>query len=102
MRLMVTLTLASAVCLWTAFAQDTESNMSCVERLQMPVYPPLAAAARISGSVTAAVVVGSDGSVRTKVAGHSILSPAVENAIRASAFRKTCDGKSVRLVSTLY
>ena len=97
MRLLLTF----ALCTWPALAQsnqDSESNMSCIERLQMPVYPPLAAAARISGSVTATVLVASDGSVQTKVAGHSILSPAVEKAIRASAFRKTCGGKSIRLV----
>ncbi len=28
-----------------AYAQDSESNMNCVERLQIPLYPPLANAA---------------------------------------------------------
>jgi len=69
MRLLATLILAGTASLWTAFAQDTESNMSCVGRLQMPVYPPLANQARISGQVTATVVVASDGSVQTKVVG---------------------------------
>ena len=72
--------------------------MSCVERLQMPVYPPLADAARISGTVTATVVVASDGSVQTKVAGHRLLAAAVEKATRTSAFRKTCSGKSISLI----
>jgi hypothetical protein len=30
------------VLVWTAYAQEADTNMSCVERLQMPVYPPLA------------------------------------------------------------
>jgi hypothetical protein len=44
------------------------------------------------------VVVASDGSLQTKAAGHKLLAPAVEKAIRASTFLKTCGGKSVRLV----
>jgi hypothetical protein len=98
-RLQFLLTLA--LCCWPALAQsdqESEPNMSCIERLRLPVYPPLAAAARISGSVTATVVVASDGSVQTKMAGHSILSPAVDYALRASSFRKSCGTKSVTLV----
>ena len=72
--------------------------MSCVERLQMPVYPKLAEQARINGSVTATVVLASDGSLQTKTAGHKLLAPAVETAISTSAFFKTCGGKSIRLV----
>jgi hypothetical protein len=53
MRWLVLLAALSA----TAFAQEADSNMSCVERLEMPVYPKLAEAARIRGSVTATVVV---------------------------------------------
>lgn len=82
----------------TAYAQDSESNMSCVERLEMPVYPPLANSARISGSVTATVVVASDGSLQTQAAGHKLLAPAVEKALRASVFRSNCGGKTVRLI----
>ena len=78
--------------------QESEPNMSCIERLQIPVYPPLAAAARVQGTITATVLVASDGPPQTMVAGHSILSPAVDKAIRVSAFRKTCGGKSVALI----
>jgi hypothetical protein len=100
MRLLATLILAGTASLWTAFAQDTESNMSCVERLQMPLYPPLAAAARISGSVTATVLVASDGSIQTTFSSgtHPLLSPAVDYALRASSFRKSCGVKSITLV----
>ena len=88
-------------CMGVAFAQsnqDTETNMSCVERLKMPLYPPLAAAARIPGTMTVAVVVASNGSIQTNIAGHPLLAEAVEKALRASTFRKTCGGKSVRLI----
>jgi hypothetical protein len=64
----------------------------------MPVYPPLAAVARVEGLATITVVVASDGSVQTEVVGHPLLREAVEGAVRASVFRKTCDGKSVRMI----
>jgi hypothetical protein len=48
--------------------------------------------------VNASVVVPSEGSLDIKVAGHSVLAPAVEKALRASTFRKICSGKSVTLV----
>lgn len=90
-------------CAGVAFAQsdqDTDSNMSCVERLEMPVYPPLAAAARIRGTVKATVSVSADGSAKTtsEEPAHALLIQAVQNAIVASAFRKSCAGKSVSLV----
>jgi hypothetical protein len=99
----VRLLLILALCSWPAVAQtnqEAESNMSCVERLQMPVYPPLAAQARIGGSITATVVVASDGSTQTKFSSgaHRLLTPAVERALRASAFHKSCAGKPVKLV----
>jgi hypothetical protein len=97
----VRLLLALALCSWPALAQsnqEADSNMSCVERLQMPVYPKLAEQAAIRGSVTAMVIVASDGSPQTKAVGHKLLVPAVEKAINTSAFLKTCGGKSVKLI----
>lgn len=95
--------------LWTAQAQpmtDSGSNTHCIERLRMPAYPQLADAARISGSLTATVVLGTDGSIQNTVLDMGVASatalrlfpPAVELALRASAFRKTCGGESVTLV----
>ena len=52
---------------WKALAQsdlNAESNVSCVGRLRMPVCSRLADAARISGSVTAIVMLASDGSIQ--------------------------------------
>lgn len=82
----------------TAYAQEVDSNMSCVERLQMPVYPALARAARISGRVTATVVVASDSPLQTKAVGNKLLTEAVGKAISASVFLKICGGKSVHLI----
>jgi Gram-negative bacterial TonB protein C-terminal len=92
------------MCAWNASAQPNqavESNMSCVERLELPLYPPLANAARIRGTVTAIVTVSPDGTVQKTIAevgAHRLLVPAVEKSVRASKFSKTCGGKSVRLV----
>lgn len=86
------------ICAGIAYAQDTETNMQCVERLEMPVYPPLAKQARIAGTVTAVVAISSGGAAKTMARGDALLTPAVEGAIRASMFRKACAGKSVTLV----
>jgi hypothetical protein len=97
------------VCLGVGYAQsnqDADSNISCVERLQMPVFPSLAHQARVEGSVSAVAVLASDGSiestgmeVRSAIpTAKLLLTPAVERAIRASVFRKSCSGRSVRLV----
>ena len=109
MRVLVALALAYVGGPWTASGQtdlNTESNASCVERLRMPVYPGLANAARISGSVTAIVTLAADGSVRAtrmelgaaSPTARRLFSKTVERALRASIFRKSCGGKSVRLV----
>ena len=93
-----------------AFAQSgsqTESNMYCVERMQMPVYPKLADAARVSGTSKATVTLDSDGSVRQPIitdmgnastTAKRLFPPVVQEALRRSRFRKNCGGKSVRFV----
>jgi hypothetical protein len=103
------LALTSTVGSWTASAQskqDTESNTHCIERLRMPIYPKLADAARISGSLTATVMLGPDGSIQniavvtagTSATAKRLFPPVVEDALRASALSNTCGGRSVRLV----
>ena len=72
--------------------------MSCVERLQMPVYPPLARQASIAGTVTTIVALMADGSAQVDAEGHRLLTQAVEKAIKASIFRKECAGKSIKLL----
>jgi hypothetical protein len=107
-RLLAVLALTSTVGLWKALAQsesNVEPNAQCVERLRMPAYPKLADQARISGSLTAIVSL-SPGSIQdtrfemadaTPVA-KRLLTQAIDQALRASLFRKNCEGKPVRLV----
>jgi hypothetical protein len=95
--------LAFALCAWPALAQsdqDGGSNMSCVERLQMPVYPPLARLARISGSVTATVIMSTEGSIQvtSSQSAHPLVTQAVENALHGSAFSRACVHKPIQLV----
>ncbi len=105
MRTYLLLLILSAL---SAVAQ-TETNMSCVERLEIPTYPVLAKQARIAGALTVTLSLGSDASIRTiasewtpqpaslsKTAG--IFVPVVEKSLRASTFAKSCGGKTVTLV----
>lgn len=94
MRLLLIL----AACGTIASAQDTETNMACVERLQMPLYPRLAQHASVSGRVTVRVAISADGAVKMESDGTRLLVPYVENAARASNFRKACGGRVVQLV----
>jgi hypothetical protein len=82
-----------------------ESGMSCVERLEMPQYPALAARARIQGDVKAIIRLEAGGSVQAVTfeipADHSeaVLAMAfyreVERAMRASKFSPPCGGRSI-------
>ena len=78
--------------------QAAEANMACIEGLQMPSYPPLARVANVSGSVTASVVLATDGSVQSKIAGHQLFKETVEKAIQSSTFSKTCASKTVTVI----
>ena len=87
---------------------DDETNVHCIERLRMPAYPKLADAARISGTVTAIVVLTAGSSIEktvlamdtTSKTARELFPPAVEKALRASTFRNVCGGKSINLVFT--
>ena len=60
--LILALSCALACSAATAESGDI-SNMSCVERLDVPMYPPLAAAARISAGVVTTIHLGSGGTI---------------------------------------
>jgi hypothetical protein len=74
--------------------------MSCVERLEMPVYPPLARAAHITGAVATTVTASADGLIHVSFSqsAHPLLTTAVENALHLSVFRKDCAGKSIKVI----
>jgi hypothetical protein len=85
---------------------QTETNIACVERLEIPDYPVLAKQARISGVLTATVLLGPDASV-LKTASEwdsetkkieSLFLREVEKSLRVSSFAKACANKTVKLV----
>jgi hypothetical protein len=86
-------------------ADDT--NASCIEKLQMPVYPVLAKQARLWGTFTVSVTLDPDASVQTvssemesnvRPSRKAIFVPALEKSIRESSFAHGCGGKTVTLV----
>ncbi len=91
-----------------------EPNFSCVERIDIPNYPPMATAARVEGTVSAKAVVGRSGvAEHVRVDGglsiHDdlgmslrwrFLVPPVEAAVRNAVFHRACSDKTVTLVFT--
>jgi len=85
---------------------EPESNIACVERLPMPAYPVVARQGRIEGIVAASVLLSPHASAEkittdftsktSRLSGTLIR--AVEDAIRAAAFRANCANKTVVLV----
>ena len=81
-----------------------DSNISCARRLEIPLYPALADAARVSATVTAVVRVGPDGfahEVHFDAGGGSTMQDlfvsSVKESLRASDFVDVCKGKIVRI-----
>lgn len=74
--------------------------LTCVVRLNVPHYPPLARFARLGGLALTEVEIGKNGGTsRIKVAGvHPVLAGEIEARMRASRFRADCEGKSVHLL----
>ena len=104
MPLAISFALASVSC---ARPQEDPSNASCVTRLQLPVYPPIAQSARLSISLTAAVLLANDGSVQSmsfeNIGGEradlaKLVFPELERSLKGSQFSGTCGGTTVRLV----
>jgi hypothetical protein len=48
----------------TAKPAQADPNMACVERIEIPKYPRRATQARIQGTITASVLLNSQGSVK--------------------------------------
>ena len=83
---------------------QTETNIACMERLEIPTYPALAEQARITGTVIATVALG-PGATVTSISSasdhgkaHPILVGSVEKSLRASKFATACAGKQVGLI----
>ena len=104
MPLAISFALAGMSC---ARPTGNPSNASCVTRLQLPVYPPIAQSARLSISLTGAVLLANDGSVQSmsfeNIGGDradlaKLFFPELERSLKGSQFSGTCGGKTVRLV----
>ena len=86
---------------------EPETNIGCIERLQMPAYPPLAKQAQLEATITASVLLSPKPTVRQQVTTQfksktqtaaAILMPTVEKAIQEASFRSDCTGKTVVLI----
>ncbi len=90
--------------LWstTALAQpapDSDSNISCVERLELPRYARLAMLAQIKGNVKVSVRLSSRASVEEMtLEGHPLFKSSVETSIRRALFHANCGEKIVPLI----
>lgn len=73
-------------------------------RKVVPVYPPLARQARVSGTVRLAGVVAKDGTIQQLqvVSGHPLLVPAALDAVRQWVYRPTLlNGEAVELIAPI-
>jgi hypothetical protein len=86
---------------------EPETNIGCVERMQMPAYPAMAREAQVEATITASVLLSPKPTVQQQVATQfksktqraaAILMPTVEKAIREASFRSDCTGKTVALI----
>jgi hypothetical protein len=78
------------------------SNISCVERLDVPMYPRLADAARISAGVVTTINLGSGGTIEAITSELKARGPvrtaflkSVEDGVRASRFAPACAGRKI-------
>jgi protein TonB len=70
----------------------------------MPVYPPLARAARVQGTVRLEGILGKDGRVRDLrvISGHPLLAPAALEAVRQWIYKPTfLNGEPVEVVAPI-
>ena len=110
MRYCVAALLAMMSGLGTATAQnpfEPETNIGCVERLQLPAYPAMARQSQVEATITASVLLSPKPTVQQQVTTQfksktqraaAILMPTVEKAIQEASFRSDCTGKTVVLV----
>ena len=70
----------------------TPNPLSCVENLTIPRYNPLARQARLTGTITANIWLGTDGSTKVTIEekAHKPLVEMVRKSIARSVFRPNC------------
>jgi len=85
---------------------ESPSNIGCLERLEMPDYPPLPRQARIQGIQTVKVLLTEQATVQSVESSIQVRTTVVERAFKESAekalknsqFSQTCGGKTITLV----
>jgi hypothetical protein len=94
---------ASLGCASQATTDDTQ--MACVQQLEVPSFPAIADSARVEAGLNASILLATDGSVE-KVSmqvtsgmdyAGKLFFPSVEKAMKASKFLPSCAGRSVQL-----
>ena len=85
---------------------ESPSNIECLERLEIPDYPPLPRTARIQVIQTVKVLLSDQATVQnieSSIQGKAIgvekdFKQGAEKALKNSLFSKTCGGKAILLV----
>src|SRR6266852_3686934 len=105
--------LISAVLPGSAYGQsarpeptEVDSNSACIQRLEIPRYPPLATQARMEATITVDVLIGQGGTAKQvdttaesrSTQGKALLGAAVWKVISEAKFRPECAGKTVKAV----
>jgi hypothetical protein len=93
-----------------ALQSSSEAPLACVERLDLPVFPRVAHAARVIQSLRAAVRLASDGQVdrvtfdaveqgeKSRPDRMTLFTIPVETNLRASKFFASCGGKTITFI----
>lgn len=84
----------------------SQSNIGCLERLEIPDYPPLPRQVRIQGIQTVKVLLSEQAIVQTVESSfqartidvEKAFKEGAEKALKNSQFSKTCGGKTITLV----
>ena len=85
---------------------ESPSNIECLERLEIPDYPPLARQARVQNIQTVKVLLNDHATIQSIEQGlqgklvsfDRLFKEGAEKALKNSQFSKTCGGKTIMLV----
>ena len=89
---------------------ESPSNIECLERLEIPDYPPLPRQARVQGIQTVKVLLSDRATAQTVESSlqnsnsrvvdltKKEFTESAEKAVKNSRFSKTCGGKTITLV----
>jgi hypothetical protein len=106
MRLLAVLLLYPTIGVFAVGQDNTDPGTSCIERLRIPVYPQIAKAARLQGTVTATVLLSPMASVRAIEKAFSpdsqgmgnLFTHDIDKALMETVYRSDCGGKRVTLI----